>query len=83
MRHDQRRYGPPPASADPLTMMPPPARGGIGPPQPGPLLCFRCLVGSCAHRQSVRQSDVHDGISAITMHAGTALCLDCASAVTG
>jgi ATP-dependent Clp protease ATP-binding subunit ClpC len=52
----------------------------IGPPLPGPLVCFGCLTGTCGCGDEVVRSDAHGGgmVPAITVLGGTALCLDCA-----
>lgn len=55
------------------------ASPSIGPPPAGPLMCFRCVTGTCSHRRKF--SDTHGGgmVPALTLLAGTSLCLDCAS----
>jgi ATP-dependent Clp protease ATP-binding subunit ClpA len=52
----------------------------IGPPQAGPLMCFRCLTGTCGCNDETARSSVHGGgmVPAVTMLEGTALCQDCA-----
>lgn len=51
----------------------------IGPPPHGPLMCFRCATGTCHHDDQL--GTWHGGglVPAMTMHKGTALCLDCAT----
>ena len=53
------------------------ARLEIGPPLPGPPMCFPCVTGTCGH--SGRDS-THGGgyVPAVTYLHGTALCQDCA-----
>ena len=52
----------------------------VGPPPPGPLVCFHCVTNTCGHSAAVKQSDVHGGgmMPAVTAYQGTLLCMDCA-----
>jgi hypothetical protein len=62
-----------------------PAVPGFGPAPPGPLMCFRCLTGTCGHPARVVTSSVHGSglLPAVTTRNGTALCLDCATEEAG
>jgi hypothetical protein len=55
----------------------------IGPPPVMPLMCFPCVTGTCKHRD--RLASTHGGglMPALTIHRGTALCLDCADEEAG
>jgi ATP-dependent Clp protease ATP-binding subunit ClpC len=63
---------------DAVTVVPEIVR--IGPPLPGPLMCFRCVTGTCGCGDETVRSSVHGGgmVPAITMLSGTLLCQDCA-----
>jgi hypothetical protein len=63
----------------------PPATPRFGPAPAGPLMCFRCITGTCGHPARVVTSSVHGGgmLPAVTTKDGTALCLDCATKETG
>lgn len=52
----------------------------IGPPPPGPLVCFPCLTNTCDHAPEVKLSSVHVGgyVPAVTALRGTLVCRDCA-----
>lgn len=54
------------------------------PEQESLALCFRCVTGTCGHRDQLPSPHsgtipLH-GVPAITAHRGTPLCLDCAMA---
>lgn len=72
-------YEKPAASGeDPVTVLPESIR--IGPPLPGPLMCFRCVTGTCGCREETVRGSAHGGgmVPAVTMLSGTLLCHDCA-----